>query len=67
MANKQQSTPAADKLIGRAKRVVGYAGTFGVLGFFLAPLIPFVAVPATIAVVTGMATGTVVAVKTDKK
>ena len=67
MTNKQQNTPAADKLIGRAKRVVGYAGTFGVLGFFLVPLIPFVAIPAIVGVVAGLATGTVVAVKTDKK
>jgi hypothetical protein len=67
MTNKQQNTPAADKLIGRAKRVVGYAGTFGVLGFFASLLVPIVAIPATVAIVVGMATGTAVAVKTDKK
>ena len=63
MANSNSNTKI---LAGQVKRVVGYAGTFGVLGFFLLPFLPFVAVAGTTAVLIGVGSGVVVAVKTDK-
>lgn len=64
MANKQSR---ADVLIGKVKRVAGYAGVFGVAGFFLLPLVPIVAITGTVAVLIGVGSGAAVAVKTDKK
>lgn len=43
-------------LLGRGKRMVGYSSTFGLLGYFLIPVIP-----ATAAIVVGMAGGVLIA------
>jgi len=50
------------ELTGKIKRLVGYASTFGLIGFFLIPVIP-----ATAAIGVGMVVGAVVAKKMSKK
>lgn len=52
---------AVSRKINKTKRYVGYSSAFGLLGYFLIPVIP-----ATAAIVVGAAVGAVIAKKLSK-
>ncbi len=55
-------TQGMKELTGKVKRLVGFASTFGLLGYFLIPVIP-----ATAAIIVGAAVGAVIAKKFNKR